>query len=195
MKAQLADRVFSAIIAEGLEDFSADNLAAVAGVSKRTFYKYFDSKDELLSELTERVMQRAAGHFGKYLNDTTLQPLESVYALFRGFPQVFVPPLQRFLFALQRERPDLAQKIFAFRRLQMQRLEQVFDRAVKAGEMRAGLDSRFTLDALLALVERLLVPDYVLQSGQSLEAVFQGIFEIFFHGIAAAQPKAKAKSA
>lgn len=66
---RLTDRKRSAILAAAAEQFrahgyeaaSVDNIAALAGVSKRTVYNHFPSKEELFGETVMQMFQSSAG--------------------------------------------------------------------------------------------------------------------------------------
>jgi len=66
---RLTDRKRSAIVdaaadqfrAHGFEATSVDRIAALAGVSKRTVYNHFPSKEELFAETLTQMFQRSAG--------------------------------------------------------------------------------------------------------------------------------------
>ena len=66
---RLTDRKRSAILAAAAEQFrvhgyetaSMDGIAALAGVSKRTVYNHFGSKEELFGETVMQMFERSAG--------------------------------------------------------------------------------------------------------------------------------------
>ncbi|MES2297488.1 MAG: TetR/AcrR family transcriptional regulator [Pseudomonadota bacterium] len=70
--ARLTDRKRLAIVeaaigefrAKGFEASSMDRIAAAAGVSKRTVYNHFPSKDELFSEILARLWNASTAHMG-----------------------------------------------------------------------------------------------------------------------------------
>ena len=66
---RLTDRKRSAILEAAAEQFrlhgfetaSVDSIAAAAGVSKRTVYNHFPSKEELFNETIMQMFQSSAG--------------------------------------------------------------------------------------------------------------------------------------
>jgi AcrR family transcriptional regulator len=66
----------------GIQATGIDELADVAGVSKRTLYKLFASKDELVAAYLER-MSREAPSNERYLMRRDLAPRDRLLALFR----------------------------------------------------------------------------------------------------------------
>jgi TetR/AcrR family transcriptional regulator, regulator of autoinduction and epiphytic fitness len=61
--------------ANGFEATSMDKIAASAGVSKRTVYNHFPSKDELFAEILARLWESSSAHMGlPYRPDLALRP-------------------------------------------------------------------------------------------------------------------------
>jgi AcrR family transcriptional regulator len=185
VKSAIVDRIFAKLLRDGLDDLGVDNLSEIGGVSKRTFYKYVETKEELLIELITRIKLRLGAHFDKYVNDTTLPPLEGIRQLFQEIPQIFVPQLRSFLLDLRRVRPDLTDELMAFRRSQIRRVASKLDLAARSGEIRSEIKTTIAMDALLAMFDQIITPDYLMQSGESMETLFDHVFDIFFKGIAA----------
>ena len=57
-RAQILDALVALLVAEGIEDLSVRTLAARAGVSERTVYRYFPDRPALLDGLGEFVAER-----------------------------------------------------------------------------------------------------------------------------------------
>jgi TetR/AcrR family transcriptional regulator, ethionamide resistance regulator len=79
----LEDRTFSEI--------SIDDLARGAGISRPTFYFYFASKDAVLLELLDRVVEQAQAAAGDVLNHLAEDPrarwrevISAIYEVFRS---------------------------------------------------------------------------------------------------------------
>ena len=79
---RLTDRKRLAILAAAAEQFrtlgyeatSMDSIAAVAGVSKRTVYNHFPSKDELFGEMLVQLFTRSAADLDlPYRGDASLR--------------------------------------------------------------------------------------------------------------------------
>lgn len=69
----------------GIQATGVEELASAAGVSKRTLYKLFTSKDQLVAAYLER-MDQDPGSNERYLLYTELPPRERLLAVFRRPP-------------------------------------------------------------------------------------------------------------
>ncbi len=70
---------------EGIVASGVDTLAAEAGVSKRTLYNQFGSKEALVAAYLEAREQRWQAHLAQLVADAGDDPLEQVLAYARGY--------------------------------------------------------------------------------------------------------------
>lgn len=185
MKDEIIDRIWNRLVSEGITDYTIDGLSEYSGVSRRTFYKYAISKDELLDALMDRILARIKQHFDEHFKSAGDEPLKTLRTIFAALPQLINPHLRAFVFGLRRQRPDLVQKMMAFRRERLRSLETVLVAAQKKKQVRRDVNARFAIDALIAMAEALLVPEYVTANGGNLDQVFESLFDIFFNGVSA----------
>jgi TetR/AcrR family transcriptional regulator of autoinduction and epiphytic fitness len=122
--ARLTDRKHAAILeaavaefrASGYESTSMDRIAARAGVSKRTVYNHFPSKEQLFISILEALFDRGiAGPDLAYRADKPLRPqlLELVRQKLKLLQDPHFVDLSRVAIAAGIQRPDLAREILA----------------------------------------------------------------------------------
>ena len=78
---EIAESALELFVRDGYDAVSAEAIAAEAGVSLRTFYRYFQAKDEVLSPLVTRGTETLAARFADRPEDETLA--EAFAAAFR----------------------------------------------------------------------------------------------------------------
>lgn len=122
--ARLTDRKHAAILeaavaefrASGYEATSMDRIAARAGVSKRTVYNHFPSKEELFTRILEEMFDRGIGGPDlAYRPDKPLraQLLELVRQKLKLLQDPHFVDLARVAIAAGIQRPDLAREMLA----------------------------------------------------------------------------------
>ncbi|UHQ19871.1 TetR/AcrR family transcriptional regulator [Lysobacter sp. KIS68-7] len=122
--ARLTDRKRAAIIDAAVAEFrqsgyaatSMDKVAATAGVSKRTVYNHFPSKEVLFVQILEQLWERAfEGTDLAYRKDRPLraQLLELLEQKFRLLNDAYFADLARVAIAAGLHAPDLAQELIA----------------------------------------------------------------------------------
>lgn len=106
MRAQILKSATEQIIKYGLRGFTLDDITAELSISKKTLYKYFESKNELISEIIENAAavekEQAAEEMGKYDNwFDKLNALLSIYS-YSAVPYRILDELNRY-FPQERE--------------------------------------------------------------------------------------------
>ena len=75
------------IVSQGYERFSIQDVLEVAEASKGAFYHYFDSKDELVDAVVNRMADQATLVMEPMLADPALRAAEKLERLFNGMAQ------------------------------------------------------------------------------------------------------------
>jgi AcrR family transcriptional regulator len=165
----------------GFSRVTIDDLVDLTGISKRTIYRYFSSKDEIaegvvddflavLEQKIEAALASAAGPEEK---------LFSVITVITGNIKL-VEPL--FLYDLHKYYPHLWEKIERFR---AERIQQVFERFLAAGEQDIfrNVHPKIFTTALLASIRAVVNPMFVIENQLHMEETIQSLFTIFLYGI------------
>ncbi|WP_206811056.1 TetR/AcrR family transcriptional regulator [Paradesulfitobacterium ferrireducens] len=100
MRAQILQAATAQIIKYGLRGFTLDDITAELSISKKTLYKYFESKSELISEIIGNAVaiekERATEEMSKYDNwFDKLNALLSVYS-YNAVPYRILDELNRY---------------------------------------------------------------------------------------------------
>lgn len=116
------DVAFELFLERGYEQVTIEEIADAAGISPRTFYRYFDAKDGVLAEVGRAAMDQVV---------IRLEPTDEpppVELLARTLAEVFVGSLDfprvELYVRLLRERPELREKVGRWREQWAARLAQ-----------------------------------------------------------------------
>lgn len=161
----------------GLKDFTMDELAAEAGLSKRTVYKHFRSKEEILTRVVERMMEDISAESQRLLDEGC--PAEAIfqhmmdYLLVRGS---FLTS-QRSLEEILRYYPHLWQKISDFR---LQRLDYVVNTVTGRPEASTppGIDASIAKAVIISSINTILDPRFLLENGFSFKEASRQVFRL-----------------
>lgn len=165
----------------GFHRVTMDELAAQAGISKRTIYRYFDSKEEIIKEVLADFLAAAEQKLLEALA-CSADPLEKIqYAL-----KVLPGNIGRFqpmaLYDLQKYYPHLWEEIERFRAAKIQMLYESLLNSDDRDRFRQ-VDSRIFTTALLASVRAVVNPAFIMENNLNIEETIQSIFTIFLHGV------------
>lgn len=80
---RLLDAALRIVLEESLSDLSIDRVTAGAGLSRRTFFLHFSSKDQLIAEMLERLRPAFAERFTQWADgiDPSLPPEDRIIAM------------------------------------------------------------------------------------------------------------------
>ena len=179
----LQERVAGAIIeaaarvlAERGEQASMTDVATAAGVARATVYRYFPSREVLLTRLAEVAVAEAGARLAS-ARIGEVPPDEGVTRAVRALADVGDPFI---VLARERVRPDRRQ----FDSAVAGPLRQLFERAQAAGAFRADVSTSWLVEAFVGLVASVLAATPTLGREDTTAA----ITSLFLDG-ARAQPK------
>ncbi|TXE08212.1 TetR/AcrR family transcriptional regulator [Gelidibacter salicanalis] len=96
----------------GSKGFTLDELASSLGISKKTIYKYFDTKEDLVSQSLSFLLDKYRVEITAIVNDATTDAIEKIILIYKkGFAYLkhFKPS---FLFGIKKYYPK-ADKVFS----------------------------------------------------------------------------------
>lgn len=151
MRAELSDAAWGLFRKEGYESTTVAEIARAAGVSRRTFFRYYASKEDVVVETSDELAEEVLGAMAR-------RPLKEPPLL--AIRQAIVPALQRRL-----ARPDHARGIIrllresrSLRRALLERHARMEERLAAQLAGRLGLDpATSSKPALLAFLARAMM--------------------------------------
>ena len=168
---------------DGFAKVSVDELASEMSISKKTFYKSFGSKDELLAQIVESIISEIAFGFQAILSgdESFVKKLDNVM-LFVG--RQIGKVVRPFMFDLQRHEPRLWQRVLDFRRsTMMANMQGLFQEGIRGGFLRKDINMRVLILSFVATVETIMVPSVLANESFSGDEAMRSVLRIFFHGI------------
>jgi AcrR family transcriptional regulator len=182
----IKEKIFTAcqdrFIKEGFARISVDEISTDLAMSKKTFYKYFSSKEDLVQQIMERFMGTVRGNVERILlNDkNAVEKLSEIIAMLGTNAGRLSPAFGQ---DIQRRIPQLWKHIEEFRR---QRISEIFARlisqGVNEGAMRPDMNARVFLMCVLGSIERIVQPHILVNESFSIADAIKEIMGIFFKG-------------
>ncbi len=166
----------------GYRGVTMDEIARRRGMSKRTLYQYFASKEEmadsivagLIAELAEAV-DRAMTAGGSF-QETFQRVLHSLETVLARLPMTLLEDLER-------HAPQIFARISAFRAQQMRRYVALLAAAQAVGEVPRDVDPALAVDILIAAVEEAGRPEWLRRRGLGIGELMAAIERIFLYGV------------
>ena len=91
----------------------------------------------------------------------------------------------QFLMDVEKTKPVEFAKLLEFRAARLRSFAGLLREGQKAGLVRRNVDPDFAVEALLAAVNVILTPGFLMQSNHSFQSAFNALFEQFLTGVLA----------
>jgi len=167
----------------GFRRVSVDEIAGELGISKKTFYQFYEGKDELVAHIVERMKREVKTKMEGIVSqsDSFIDKLNKMMA-FMGQTVSLVGTV--FAQDLYKHKHEVWKGIQDFRR---KRITDTFSRllaeGVSQGYLKKEMNHRVFLMAYLGAVENIMQPNVLSQESFSARDALQAIVRIFFTGI------------
>lgn len=182
-KTRILDHAGSLILSQGFARVSVEDITSGLGMSKKTFYRYFDNKDDLIRQIVYRIVGEVERHVDAIISsgDPFVVTLHNLTRFFgKQFHQVNTPLLHD----LSVHAPDMWRYIQEFRRKKVHTVwGTLLERGKQEGLVRAEVNSRLVLLAILGVVEAIVNPRVLVDESFSADEAMEGIIGIFFQGV------------
>jgi len=162
----------------GFRKFTMDELSQHAGVSKRTVYRYFSSKEQVIEAALDKFMADAADYTDNVI--TSEQSPEKIVKQIIGHlitqGQFITNP--RGLNDLRQYYPHLWHKIDQFR---MERINLLIKALIQHSDdsLINRIDPRISTAVITASIQSVLNPDFILKNNLTFKDALEQLSEIF----------------
>lgn len=185
--AEIRQRILNAakeqFLAFGFSKVTVDEIAAKLGMSKKTLYKFFPSKEEMMHELVRVEIQKGkhACRMAMEANDDFITKFKNIMSLIAmQYSQIRRPLLDD----LRKYAPHIWQEIANHRMESINRdFTAMLEEGVRAGVFRRTINLELVRFIYSACIENLITPDVLITIPYSASQVFEAITSVLFEGI------------
>jgi len=165
----------------GFSRVTVDELAARTGMSKRTIYRYFKNKEEIVNSVLEDFLSMTEKKVHEALSSSD-HPVEKIANTIGAIIEnlKLIQPLA--LYDLQKYYPHLWEKVEEFRSKKIQQNFESLLRNNERGHFRK-VDPKIFTTAFLAGVRSVINPAFIMENNLSLEESIQSLFAIYLYGV------------
>ena len=181
-KQRIVDVSSKLFMESGISKVTLDEVATELGMSKKTMYKFFPSKEDLLKTIVHTMMNGLRVRVESVVNSD--KPfVEKAPELLTIIGHQISVMSKQFLFDLQRFAPGLWKEIDEFRRERiLTNVRKIFVQAQHEGVFRKDLDIELFILVFVSSVQGIVNPQTLSQHSFSAGEALRGIFRIIFEG-------------
>lgn len=166
----------------GIKRVSVEEICRTAGVSKMTFYKYFDNKIDLVKVLMERIYDQAMKEYRQIMAEPIpyRQKIEkTINWKVQWQESISKEFIQDYIFS---ENEDLAKFFHEKREIMLRELLEDYQQAQKDGHVRKDIKPEFILYMMNKLTD-FYKDDTLLNMYDSMTELTREVLNFFFYGI------------
>lgn len=181
-KDRILTRADERFLKEGFARISVDDLTSDLGMSKKTFYKVFRSKEDLVEQLIMRALGEVATSLEAVM--TGDRPfLDRIKGLMSIIPRVARRIESPLALDIQRHLPAVWSRIEEFRGKRMATyLTRTFEQGKVEGYIRQDVPTRLLVLSVIAAVQSVVRPTVLSEESFSTREAVAGIFSLFLRG-------------
>jgi AcrR family transcriptional regulator len=168
--------------ASGFSKVTMDELVADLGISKKTMYKHFPSKDELVDAITDWQMIHVASRVKEIVN-SPIGFIERIHNLWSFIGEMQSRISRQYRDDMRRFRPDLWKRIEDFRREHLiENATKLVDEGRRLGIFRQDVNKEILVLMYVSAIQAVLNPEVLVQHSFSAKEAFEAILRVMFDG-------------
>ncbi len=170
--------------AYGYSALLMDELAAELGMSKKTLYVHFPSKDALVGEILQEFVHEVRAAADALLADPSLSFTVKLHRFSAAMVQRFLRMNPHIFRDLQRSAPHIYRQIEDFRHKNIPHIfGQLIRQGQAAGMVRADIEPDFAVEFWRPAIQSLMHPDTLERLQLGPDRVFAQAINLFFGGL------------
>ena len=167
----------------GYSKVSASEIAQAIGISKKTLYKEFETKEDILRAVILPKLKESAKQIDSILADRSmpfLDKLKEVMSMIGFQHQRVSPVLSRDVFI---HAPEVWQEIHEVKQARFRKFGILLEEGIKHGVFRSDVPAEIILRSYTAAIENLMMPQTLGELPCTAQVAFQSLITILFEGI------------
>lgn len=158
-----------------------DEIATQAGLSKRTVYRYFKSKDDMLEAVIDHFLTNVSAEIDRILKtkNTSEEVFTDILETFYRVGRNFINPVV--MQDMRQHYPHFWEKIDKFRMGRAQELITAFLKDNEKASIR-GINPHIATAIVLATIQTVLNPEFIMSHDLTFQETAEQVIEFFKHG-------------
>ncbi len=176
----------------GYSKVSATEIAQALGISKKTLYKEFETKEDILRAVILPKLKESSERIDAVLANKAmpfLDKLKEVMSMIGFQHQRVSPVLSRDVFI---HAPEVWQEIYEVKQARFRKFGTLLEEGIKHGVFRSDVPAEVILRSYTAAVENLMAPQTLGELPCTAQVAFQSLITILFEGILETDTRKKA---
>ncbi len=192
IKQRIMETAREAFYLHGFSKVTVDEIAAKNGISKKTIYKYFQSKDDLVEAVTRETLSEMAKCCQSIVKEEGVDFVDRLKRMMTLVAVQYSNVGKALVEDLQKNAPHIWNQIAEFR---TQRINIEFgamlQEGMEKGIFRTDIDRDLILMIYSNAIQTIIKPEMLVHLPYSASQIFETIVKIIFEGILTEEAKPK----
>jgi AcrR family transcriptional regulator len=183
LRSRIVDAARELFHEHGYSKVSATEIAEAIGISKKTLYKEFVTKEDILRAVILPKLKESSERIDSILANKAmpfLDKLKEVMSMIGYQHQRVSPVLSRDVFI---HAPQVWQEIHEVKQARFRKFGTLLEEGIKHGVFRSDVPAEVILRSYTAAVENLMAPQTLGELPCTAQVAFQSLIKILFEGI------------
>ncbi len=195
IKLRIHEKALQHFLQYGFSKVTMNEIAEDLGMSKKTLYHYFPSKEELLASVMDKMHRDTASEIDLVVEDKStdfIQKLRGVLNILSSFHGKMTP---HFLADIEKHAPGVCQCSNDFKRDRIRKVVgQLITEGVQKGVFRNDVDVELITLIYVGALQHILRPDIFSRLSHSVFQIHQVIGKVIIEGILADEAREKIRN-
>ncbi|MDI6767192.1 MAG: TetR/AcrR family transcriptional regulator [Bacteroidota bacterium] len=184
IKNRILNTASEQFLKHGFTKVTVDEIASKIGMSKKTIYKYYPSKDDLIRAVTNATLSEIDSGYRSIVEDSDLEFVEKLRKLMT-YLGLHLSKLSRPIIEdLERNAPHIWENISAYR---TKMIHENFGTLIRQGRdrgiFRDDIDEHLVMLIYANVIEHIINPETLSQLPLTATQVYESIIKVIFEGI------------
>ncbi len=167
----------------GFTRVTMDDLASACGISKKTLYVNFPSKEALIQQIIYQIEENLIDQVNQILNDSTIPAFKRLKDVINAVSLQSLQFAPLFLEDVKRFQPKRWRDIQNYERASIANAVRIAIRdGQKQGYIKKSLPENFIVYICFTLVDNILTPETMLELSMSFHDTFENVMLLLFEG-------------
>ncbi len=182
-KEKILNRTEEIFLLQGFHKITMDEIASSLKMSKKTIYKYFTSKDELVKSTAHYFMQRIQNEIENIVKNKN-HSIEKIVAIINTIKNIGLNKLsEKWLDDLRHYQPSLWKEINLFRaRMINKNISAIFSQGINEGYI-INVPHQIIINIFMSSVQSVVNPDFIMNNNFSISQAINSTIKILINGI------------
>lgn len=168
----------------GFSKVTTDELASELGMSKKTLYKHFATKEEILRDAVQLTMHDWNVNVGSLMRDPSMSIPEKLRKMMFHVANQYAKISRVFLDDLRRNAPNIWKEINEWRnKIILSEFRRFFREGAEQGLFRSDVPDHLGVLVYATAIQQMVNPDRMVELPYSMTELYEAVTKILYEGM------------